>query len=216
MPKPYYEHAGITIYHGDCREVLPSLPAPDLVLTDPPYPDCHMELYRYHDGILDVLNMVPCRQLVFWSGRAVFPLSYTAVHIWNKNPSNHGAQYERVFERHGGSHQKVFTHYMINSTVAAFMTGDEFNEHPSQKPLRLMRALLEHGGGSGDVVDPFMGSGTTLRAAKDAGRKAIGIEIEERYCEIAAKRLAQEVLPLEADVLGCVTSTTLARPLVVQ
>jgi site-specific DNA-methyltransferase (adenine-specific) len=67
--------------------------------------------------------------------------------------------------------------------------------HKNEKPLALMKRALEWLPGE-TILDPFMGSGTTLRAAKDLGRKAIGIEIEERYCEIAAKRLAQEVLPL--------------------
>jgi site-specific DNA-methyltransferase (adenine-specific) len=71
------------------------------------------------------------------------------------------------------------------------------SEHPCPKPLDVWkRILLRVSPVEGELVlDPFMGSGTTLRAAKDLGRKAIGIEIEERYCEIAAKRLAQEVLP---------------------
>jgi hypothetical protein len=67
-------------------------------------------------------------------------------------------------------------------------------EHPTQKPLELMRHLIDRCPPQTEVVDPFMGSGTTLRAAKDCGRRSIGVEIEERYCEIAAKRLAQEVL----------------------
>ena len=192
---PYYSDDAVTIYHGDCREVLPGLQPTDLVLTDPPYPDCFTEEYKYMDGILDPLAAVQSRQLVFWSGRAPFPNPYTAVHIWNKNPSNRGAQYERIFECGGGAHQKVFTFYMVNSTVAANMTGDILNEHPSQKPVRLLSALLLHGGGA-TVLDPFMGSGTTLVAAKNLGRKAIGIEIEEKYCEIAALRCSQEVLAL--------------------
>ena len=69
--------------------------------------------------------------------------------------------------------------------------------HPSPKPLRLMRWLVKSID-AGTILDPFMGSGTTLRAAKDLGRKAIGVELSERYCEIAAKRLAQEVLPFGA------------------
>ena len=67
--------------------------------------------------------------------------------------------------------------------------------HPTQKPIRLMKWCIGLAGDSDTILDPFMGSGTTLRAAKDLGRKAIGVELEERYCEIAAKRLAQEVLP---------------------
>jgi len=67
--------------------------------------------------------------------------------------------------------------------------------HPTEKPIDLCSAVLSNAA-LGTVLDPFMGSGTTLRAAKDLGRKAIGIEIEERYCEIAAERLSQEVLPL--------------------
>lgn len=69
--------------------------------------------------------------------------------------------------------------------------------HPTQKPIKLMRAVLGMVTGDGDVVvDPYCGTGTTLRAAKDLGRRAIGIEIEERYCDIAARRLSQEVLAL--------------------
>ncbi len=71
--------------------------------------------------------------------------------------------------------------------------------HPCQKPAALMRWCLGFSKTSGTVLDPFMGSGTTLRAAKDLGRKAIGIEIEERYCEIAARRLSQEVLNLASE-----------------
>lgn len=68
--------------------------------------------------------------------------------------------------------------------------------HPTQKPVELMRRCIQQAKLPTLILDPFMGSGTTLRAAKDLGRKAIGIEIEEKYCEIAAKRMAQEVLPL--------------------
>ncbi len=71
-------------------------------------------------------------------------------------------------------------------------------DHPTQKPLALMAMIVKAASSDSDtILDPFMGSGTTLRAAKDLGRKAIGIEIEERYCEIAVKRLQQEVLPFK-------------------
>lgn len=65
--------------------------------------------------------------------------------------------------------------------------------HPCPKPLKLMTWLIEGSKAEGLILDPFMGSGTTLRAAKDLNRKAIGIEIEEKYCEIAALRMSQEV-----------------------
>ena len=193
--KPYFQDESVTIYHGDCRDVLPTLGTVDLVLTDPPYPDYFVDEYQYFDGIINPLDLLPCKQLVFWSGRASFPLSFTARHIWNKNPSNAGAQYECIYERNGGQHQKVFTYYMVNSSVAAQMTNDVLNEHPSQKPIRLFKKLLSLDDAQ-TILDPFMGSGTTLRAAKDLNRKAIGIEIEERYCEIAAKRMSQQVMKL--------------------
>jgi site-specific DNA-methyltransferase (adenine-specific) len=85
-----------------------------------------------------------------------------------------------------------------DSAVLKFWTGPINNGHPAEKPLPLIAYLIGKATDPDDVVfDPFMGSGTTLRAAKDLGRKAIGIEIEERYCEIAAKRLSQMVLPLQ-------------------
>jgi DNA modification methylase len=72
--------------------------------------------------------------------------------------------------------------------------SDPGREHPTQKPIKLMTWCLSFFPDAASVLDPFMGSGTTLRAAKDLGRKAIGIEVEERYCEIAARRMRQEVL----------------------
>ena len=84
----------------------------------------------------------------------------------------------------GGGHRAVWT------------CNKEIGAHPTTKPLQLVSELMGLFSNGGDLVlDPFMGSGTTLRAAKDLGRRAIGIELEERYCEIAAKRLEQEVLP---------------------
>ena len=84
-----------------------------------------------------------------------------------------------------------------NSLGQSYPNDANKTGHPCAKPFPMWRWLVNRASWDGDIIlDPFMGSGTTLRVAKDLGRKAIGIEIEEKYCEIAAKRLAQEVLPL--------------------
>ncbi len=94
------------------------------------------------------------------------------------------------FERHGGC---SFGSDVLTANVEY---GQNRWGHPTPKPLLLMRDIISRLDEDAVILDPFMGSGTTLRAAKDLGRKAIGIEIEERYCEIAAKRMSQAVLPL--------------------
>jgi len=190
--KPYYERGGITIYHGDCRDILPQLEGVDLVLTDPPYPTAHPE---FGDHDISFLGVLDCPQLVFWPALGDFPLDYSAVHIWHKKTPNEIVAYERIFERSEQTRCKLYAYYFVNSTVAASYGGDVFTGHPTQKPIRLIRQLVEENSApNATILDPFMGSGTTLRAAKDLGRRAIGIEIEEKYCEIAVKRLAQEVL----------------------
>ncbi len=194
--KPYYQDDAVTIYHGDCRDILPTLEPVDLVLTDPPYEG--YEEYPWSFVSLD--NLLPTvRSFIFWKG-TVFPLSYTARHIWakaNRNIGNRGEQYEEIYECNGGEVGLVMRHAVIDSDMNATLNGDVFLNHPTQKPIRLIRRLLQCAPAAAVILDPFMGSGTTLRAAKDLGRRAIGIEIEERYCEIAAKRMAQSVMPLE-------------------
>jgi DNA modification methylase len=188
----FYQDEWTTIYCGDCLEIMPLLGPVDLIVTDPPYPDWHTD--KFEQTKIDFLISFKCKQLVFWSARYDFPLDYTAIHIWNKNPSNIGGQYERIFERNGDNKYNVYTFYMVNSTVAASFTRDVFNGHPSQKPIRLINELLR-GIDTGTICDPFLGSGTTCVAAKNLNLKSIGIESKPDYCEIAVKRLRQEVLP---------------------
>jgi len=188
---PYYQDSAVTIYHGDCREILPI--ACDVLVTDPPY----VGYDKYEWDVVGLVGLLPpVRSFVFWKG-SEFPLDWTARHVWakaNRNIGNRGEQYEEVYEINGGSTGLVMRHAVIDSPMNATLNGDVFWGHPTQKPIRLLLRLLRMTDGL--VLDPFAGSGTTLLAAKTLGRKAIGIEIEERYCEIAAKRCAQEVLAL--------------------
>lgn len=180
---------------GDCLEVMKTMDKNSigLILTDPPYPDYYTDEYKYFDGILDFLKDFKCRQLIFWSAKVDFPLDYTAVHIWDKKVPT--SPYERIFERNGKTHYRIFSNYLVNSTVAASFTGDVFNEHSSQKPIRLMTKLVADFSEPNDLIlDPFAGSGTTLKAAKDLGRDYLGIEINPKYVKIAKDRLKQEVL----------------------
>lgn len=221
--QPYYEHGGITIYHGDCREVLPALGA-DVAVTDPPYGvnlgdhggatdgrKSHVlvkgRYASYEDtpenfdriivpAIRQTLGIVE-RALVFAAGHMLWKLppadAVGGVFLpaacgrcaWGYNSFAHAALYGKAPDLHLGA-----SPIGIKSTDRASGHG-----HPCAKPTSWMLWAVSLVSREGELVlDPFMGSGTTLRAAKDLGRRAIGIEIEERYCEIAANRLQQEVL----------------------
>ena len=211
MPGPiaYYQDESVVIYHGDCRDILPSLPKVDLVLTDPPYGIEFRSNHRIirHDplygdtefplALIAQLAVLPTHAAyVFcrWNNLTTMP-SPRSVIVWVKNnwsmgdlKHEHARQWEAICFYPGPQHQFIAR---IPDVIFADRTGNDL--HPTQKPLSLCKKIL--GANVGQVVlDPFMGSGTTLRAAKDLGRKAIGIEIDERYCEIAARRMSQLVL----------------------
>ncbi|MGA2504407.1 MAG: site-specific DNA-methyltransferase [Anaerolineales bacterium] len=174
---------------GDCLEHIKSIPVVDVVITDPPYPDYWSEEYLYRDGLLNFLKGFNCRQFIFWSAKAPFPLDFTAAHIWDKKVGR-GSEYERIFERKGQTNYKMFRYYLINSTVAASYSHDLFTGYPSQKPIGLIRELVEKYTNPGDTVfDPFMGSGTTGVACMQLGRNFIGCEIKPKYFAIAEKRI---------------------------
>lgn len=187
--KPYYEASGITIYHGDCRHVLPSIEA-DVLVTDPPYPNRAGHFDNGIEAATEVLGGWPGEAIVFWSRlqHPLVPSPLVAVHIWHRTNVN-GCPYEAVyhFDPLGRSRRSDVLSYGVFFPPRGYV-GDL---HPTRKPTPVMRDLLKKTRGS--VVDPFCGSGATLCAAKNLGRRAIGIEIEERYCEIAAQRLSQEV-----------------------
>lgn len=199
--KPYYDDGkGIQIYLGDCREILPQLPSPDLVLTDPPYPN---GVGYFNDGIESAkcfLSNTDCPHVMsFWSEIEIPPckLRLCAVHIWHRTNVN-GKIYEPCYEFCQDGRRRRSSLFRGAAIFDGAGAGCcEYLGHPTQKPLHVIRQLCELAGNWHTALDPFMGSGTTLRIAKDLGRKAIGIEIEERYCELAARRLQQEVLDLK-------------------
>jgi len=215
--EPYYKDDAVTIYHGDCREILPTLEPVDLVLTDPPYGigyDASHKKYHYGSGIdrgsaeWDTEPFDPSTILaldkptIMWGGNnfASRLPDGTAWIAWCKivrqDANIRQSDCELAWTNCLGR-SRVFNHLW----VGAYRDSESGmrNLHPTQKPLALMRWCLELLPSLNLSLDPYMGSGTTLRAAKDLGRKAIGIEIEERYCEIAAKRMSQSVMAFDTD-----------------
>ena len=178
------------LYLGDCLDIMRTMPdkSVDAVITDPPYPDYYADEYLYREGLIDFLTELDCRQFVFWSAKVEFPLDYSAIHIWDKAIGV--SQYERIFERNGHKNFQVFREMSIFSSVRAKIAGDTFYNHPSQKPIKLIRKLIEKYTNEGDtILDPFMGSGTTGVACAKTGRNFIGIEIDPGYFEIAQRRI---------------------------
>lgn len=205
--RPYYEDGSVTIYHGDCREVLSYVHA-DVMITDPPYGlQVVAGSYGRHgdtianDMTADVRDGVIGEWLgpllVFSSARLPEPPGTWGWRlVWDKaEPGLNGGpwryNHEPIYVRGEGWIRGTHAFSILRFPIQNGSEDRHF--HPHRKPVPLMRALI-NSAPPGVVVDPFMGSGTTLRAAKDLGRTAIGIEVEERYCETAAKRCAQEVL----------------------
>lgn len=250
--KPYYENGGVTIYHGDCREVLPTLEPVDLVFTSPPYlnqRDYELKSFDWDDVVPRALSSVilgPEGQMLinlglvhkdgcivrYWDSLFdAMPMPLFGWYVWDQGFGIPGDWRGRLASSHewifhfcaqpkrpekwvrsktfgrkisGGLRVKdgsVKQHAGTGNPVSPFKIPDSVFritremrrdiDHPARFPLSLAAAIIQTWPGT--ILDPFMGVGTTLRAAKDLGRRAIGIEIEEQYCEIAAKRLGQEV-----------------------
>ena len=212
--KPYYEKDGIVIYNADCRQVLPFLPKFDLLLTDPPYGISVVTQFRnakksgksifaksrnvFHgpewdksaptDELIETVTAAAI-QLILWGANYYNNTLANAskMLVWDKmNGTNNMADVELAWTNIKGQSRMFRMHH--------FSKGSEPKQHPTQKPVPLMVWCMKHAGEFETILDPFMGSGTTLVAAKQEGKKAVGIELEERYCEVAVNRLAQNVL----------------------
>ncbi len=241
---PYYQDGLTTIYHGDCREILPGISDVDLVLTDPPYsisvagmshvraPGQGVRNFDFCQGdsdwaamtskVVAAIKLCSAPSMYVWCGHRQFgPLveclegagMATRFLVWSKqcpSPAPPGSGWPSGAElcvyayrpgrfwAYRGERSSPKSNVIVADSFRHGMPGKW--PHPTQKPSAVITPLILASSRSGDLVlDPFMGSGTTLIAAKNLNRRAIGIEIEERYCEIAAKRLSQEVLEFGGD-----------------
>lgn len=213
---PYFDDGQITIFHGDCRDILPTLPPVDLVLTDPPYGvNKRRRTYAVASGPVAEWD----NELALWwteEATRVAPLVAFTPGVANigRCPETIGhLRYRWTLAAHIvngmtrgdlGYGNWIPCLIYVSDTVRLYSQRSDVQrivigrhprpDHPCPKPYEAILWMLGMLPGQ-TVLDPFMGSGTTLRAAKDLGRRAIGIEIEERYCEIAVRRLAQQVFP---------------------
>ena len=206
----YYDDGDIQIYHGDSREILIDIGNIELIVTDPPYRINYSSNHRDKDfrlggiegddefpmWLFDIDYSVALFTFCRWESLKYIPLPKSFI-VWDKQNHSMGDlehEYGRQWE--GCAFYAGPEHSFINGRPKDLISTPRVPPmslvHPTEKPVPLLRHLINHN--PGWVLDPFMGSGSTLRAAKDLGRKAVGIELEEKYCEIAAKRLSQGVL----------------------
>lgn len=211
LPKPYFEDTCVTIYHGDCRHIVPHLPRFDLLLTDPPYGigrDGSTRTTSSHGGrkaydflgwdserparwVMEMLLAAADRHIIWGGNYFVESLPPTMKWmVWDKGQRIAQSDGELAWTSLEGA-LRIFT---LNRVELA----QDGAQHPTQKPEKLISWCIEQAAPVQTILDPFAGSGTTGRVAKNLGKKAVLIEREESYCEIAAKRMAQEVLDLGA------------------
>ena len=216
--KPYFQKDGITIYHGDCMEIMPHLELVDLVLTDPPYNVKIKYGSRVNDNLSteeyisfiaefdnkikqfskNIMLILGCKTEILLNWWKIFPSASLIIvregAIVNTNINGMHPQYRAILTT------KVCNKWWSNLWEKIRWPGEGyfFNEsryqHPAFTPLKCMMKCVDGFSNCNEtILDPFMGSGTTLVAAKQLNRKAIGIEIEEKYCETAVKRVEQAI-----------------------
>ena len=241
---PYFTGGAVTLYHGDCREVLPGLAVEaDLCLTDPPYGETSLEWDRWPDGwpslvrapqlwcfgsmrmflarVADFAGWKLAQDLVWEKQQGILlrPDRFVRVHEalthwyrgeWGdlhhdppraaggtRKRFNRAAGDRHVYGERGSSAVDDGGWRYARSVIYANTPHRGTGLHPTQKPTTVLAPLITYSTPPGGLVlDPFAGSGSTLVAAQHEGRRAVGIEAREDYCDIAARRLAQGVLAL--------------------
>ena len=212
MIEPYYADDWCTLYHGDCREILPRIFAPNVVITDPPFNvgkrygasfRDDLPLEEYQDLLLTAREVcerhawvTPTRHLAHIA-TLLAPAHPLIFRRGARGPVRWGwiDQYLMVLVR--GKPVRLTRNLVesIRLTGEGYFFREDTYEHPGYTPEPLMRYLVSVMAGAGDVIcDPFSGTGTLLCAAKALGRQAVGIEIEQRWCDVAVARLRQESL----------------------
>lgn len=232
--QPYYSDETVTLYLGDCREVLPSLPAAAVIATDPPYASAaatattgwakqkwggnwgDMSLVSLMtETTLNAANLAADHETYWFADHLsyavlipIFFRRYSIVQsiVWDRDMLGMGAYYRKQTEFIVYGRTRNAPEFVSRTARDLIRLKPDYaaREHPAQKPVGLMVELLKNSA-PGLVLDPYVGSGTTLIAARMLGRPAVGVEIEERYCEAIAKRLQQDVLPMisaETDKAG--------------
>ena len=212
-PKPYYDADGITLYCADNRHVMPLLANHDLLLTDPPYGinadnrkrnmsrgvlakakdygESEWDKSTPAEWIISQARELTRNQIV-WGGNYYGLPASSCWLVWDKeNGDNDFADCELAWTSLPKAVRRI-----VHQWHGMLRKGKEDRQHPTQKPLDVMQWCIGQVDDCETILDPWAGSGTTLVAAKNLGKKATGIEINERYCEIAVTRLAQGVLGL--------------------
>jgi hypothetical protein len=222
--KLYYQDHSVTLYHGDCREFIPQLGPVDHVITDPPYSEhTHAGARSIKDldnsmidfesiSISDLRSTLFTIKVnrwvvmtcdVFHAAQLMlcppYTLEFIRLGVWvkpNGAPQFTGDRPSPGFEQVVILHPPGKKRWNGGGLPAVWTFNKISGRHPTEKPLELYTRFVEQFTDPGDLIlDPFAGSGTTLEAAKLLGRRAIGIEREERHAEIIAKRVSQDVLP---------------------
>ena len=212
---PYYQDTAVTIYHGDCREIVPQLGGFDLLLTDPPYGIGYAHgggggfAARSTDfgGVsihgdsepFDPAPWLRFQKVILWGANhfaSRLPDSPGWL-VWDKRDGMRGNDQSDCEIAWSNVYRTARIHRQAwNGMITTGEQRGKRRVHPTQKSVELMTWCISLAGDVQTILDPFAGSGTTGRAAKDLNKTAVLIEKEERYCEIAASRMSQEVLPL--------------------